>query len=98
MIRSFRNKSLERFWWHGETWNIDPRLVERLRRQLTMLDAATSPGGMDLPGWQLRRLSRDRGRYAVAIDDKWRLTFGWSADGPDAVSAYIEEADSGSRA
>ncbi|MEQ1717916.1 MAG: type II toxin-antitoxin system RelE/ParE family toxin, partial [Hyphomicrobium sp.] len=57
MIRSFRSKQLERFWTKGETKRVDSRHVAKLTRQLAMLDAATSPEGMNIPGWRFHRLT-----------------------------------------
>lgn len=92
MIRSFRSKALERFWWKGDPRKVDSRHVEKLRRQLGTLDAATSPEGMSLPGWRFHSLKgRDSGRYSVWVDENWRLTFRWSVDGPDAVDVDYED-------
>ena len=92
MIRSFRSKALERFWWKGETRRVDQRHVAKLRRQLGVLDAANSPDAMSVPGWRFHRLTGDQaGRFAVWVDQNWRLTFGWSDEGPDAVDVDYED-------
>jgi proteic killer suppression protein len=92
MIRSFRSKALERFWWRGDSRRIDTRHVAKLRRQLGVLDAANTPDAMNIPGWRFHRLAGDQaGRFAVWIDQNWRLTFGWSDDGPDAVDVDYED-------
>jgi toxin HigB-1 len=83
MIRSFRSRALERFWWKGDPRRVDPRHVEKIRRQLAVLDQATRPEDMNLPGWRLHALRG--GRWAIWVDQNWRLTFGWSDEGPDAV-------------
>lgn len=92
MIRSFRSKKLERFWWKGDVSRVDSRHVKKIRRQLGTLDAATTPQGMDVPGWRFHRLKgADAGRYAVWVDENWRITFAWSDDGPDAVDVdYLD--------
>ena len=47
---------------------------------------------MNIPGWRFHRLAGDQaGRFAVWIDQNWRLTFGWSDDGPDAVDVDYED-------
>lgn len=92
MIRSFRSKALERFWWNGEASRIVPRHHVKLRRQLAVLDAARSPEGMHVPGWRFHGLAgRQAGRYAVRGDQNWRLTFGWAVEGPDAVDVDYED-------
>jgi proteic killer suppression protein len=86
MIRSFRSKALEKYWWKGDARRLDSRHIEKIRRQLGMLDAATCPEAMDVPGWNFHRLKgKGKGRYAVWVDKNWRLTFAWSDEGPDAV-------------
>lgn len=92
MIRSFRSKALERFWWRGDPRRVDPRHHVKLRRQLAMLDAAVTPEGMNVPGWRWHRLKgSEDGRFAVSVDQNWRLTFVWSAEGPDAVDVDYED-------
>jgi toxin HigB-1 len=92
MILSFRSKALERFWWKGNARRLDSRHVDKIRRQLGTLDAATSPEGMNLAGWQFHRLKgADAGRFAVRVDENFRLTFAWSATGPDAVDVDYED-------
>lgn len=92
MIKNFRSKALERFWWKGEIRRIDPRHVAKLRRQLGALDAAKSPEAMNVSGWRFHRLSgMQSGRFAVWVDQNWRLTFGWSDEGPDAVDGDYED-------
>lgn len=92
MIRSFRSKALERFWWKGEVKRIDARHRARLRRQLGILDAARSPDDMNVAGYRFHALTgADAGRYAVWVDQNWRMTFGWCDDGPDAVVVDYED-------
>lgn len=90
MIASFRSKALERFWWKGDPRRIDPRHVEKIRRQLGVLDYATRPADMNLPGWRFHALQGGR-RWAVWVDQNWRLTFAWSDEGPDAVEVDYED-------
>lgn len=92
MIRSFRSRKLKRFWWDGQPGAVDSRHAAKLRRQLGTLDAATTPQGMDVPGWRFHPLKgKDRGRWAVWVDQNWRLTFAWTAEGPDAVDVDYDD-------
>src|SRR5262249_53720774 len=50
VIRSFRHSGLEGFYRKGSKAGIQPSHVTKLRRQLTLLDAAVSPQDMDVPG------------------------------------------------
>ncbi len=89
---SFRSKALERFWWRNDPRRVDPRHQEKLRRQLAMLDASTGSEGMNVPGWRWHRLKgNEDGRFAVWVDQNWRLTFGWSQNGPGAVDVNYED-------
>ncbi len=89
MIKSFRSKALERFWWKGDQRRLDPRHVEKIRRQLGVLDHATRPADMNLPGWRFHPLRH--GRWSVWVDQNWRLTFAWSEKGPDAIEVDYED-------
>lgn len=90
MIRSFRSKKLQRFWAKGETKQVDSRHVKKLMRQLGTLDASATPDGMNIPGWRFHRLKGEEyDRYAVWVDENWRMTFGWSDEGADAVDVTI---------
>lgn len=84
MIKSFRHKGLERFFREGSKAGIQPKHEKRLRLQLGRLDAARSAAEMNLPGWRWHPLTGDlKGRWAVWVDENWRLTF--SFEGSDAV-------------
>lgn len=84
MIRSFRHKGLERFFLEGTKAGIQAAHAPRLRLQLGRLDAAASPGEMNLPGWRLHSLKGSlKGRWAVSVSGNWRLTFVF--EGEDAV-------------
>lgn len=92
MIQNFRSKALERFWWKGELRRVDARHVTKLRRQLAVLDVAREPVAMNVPGWRFHRLVGEQAdRFAVWVDQNWRLTFGWSREGPDAVDVDYED-------
>ena len=92
MITSFGSKALERFWWKGDARKVDTLHNRKVRVVLTTLDGALSPTDMDLPGFGFHRPTGDQsGRYTVKVDKNWRITFGWSADGPDAIDVDYED-------
>lgn len=81
MIRSFRHKGLERFFRTGSKAGIQPKHASRLRLQLGRLDTATAAEDMDLPGWRFHPLKGQlAGRYAVWIDENWRLIFAFESE------------------
>jgi toxin HigB-1 len=84
MIRSFRHKGVERFFKTGSKAGIQTSHVRRLNEQLTVLNVATRPDHMNVPGWQWHRLTgKLREHWAVSVNGNWRLTF--TFDGEDAV-------------
>lgn len=90
MIRSFSHKGLERFFLTGSKKGIMPAHSARLRSQLARLDSALCPQDMGLPGWRLHPLKGDlRQHWAVWVDKRWRLTFGF--EGTDAVLVNYQD-------
>ena len=57
MIRSFRHKGIERFFLTGSKAGIQPSHATKLNEQLTVLNAATKPSQMNIPGWEFHSLT-----------------------------------------
>lgn len=84
MIRSFRHKGIEKFFRTGSKAGIQSRHAAKLNEQLTVLNIATKPEQMNIPGWQLHALTADlAGHWAVSVNGNWRLTFAFEDE--DAV-------------
>lgn len=84
MIRSFRHKGIERFFLTGSKAGIQPSHAAKLNEQLTVLNAATKPEQMDVPGWQFHALTGSlAAHWAVSVNGNWRITFRF--DGEDAI-------------
>lgn len=76
MIKSFGHKGLEKFFLTGSKAGIQPKHAARLRLQLTVLDNASEPHDMGLPGYNLHELKgQESGIWAVSVNGNWRLTF-----------------------
>jgi len=76
MIRSFRNKGVERFFKSGSRAGIEAAHAPRLARQVSALDAATRPEDMNRPGWDWHPLKGGlSGHWSVSVNGNWRLTF-----------------------
>jgi len=76
MIRSFRNKGVERFFQSGSRAGIHAAHAPRLARQLSALDAATRPEDVNRPGWNWRPLKGGlSGYWSASVNGNWRLTF-----------------------
>jgi len=64
---------------------IQPVHALRLAAMLGRLNVATSPQGMNLPGWGLHPLKgrEFKGHFSVWVSGNWRMTFMF--EGTDAV-------------
>lgn len=90
MIKSFRNKPLQRFFETGKSKGLSVQDDQRVSRILRALEAATRPEDLDLPGYRFHSLiGRDKGRYSVRVTGNWRVTFGWQD--MDAVGVDLED-------
>jgi len=89
MINSFCHKGLEAFFKTSSKAGIRPDHAERLRKQLTALDAAKGPEDMAVPSWKLHSLKGDlAGHYAVTVNANWRLTFRFLPNGDAELVDY----------
>jgi toxin HigB-1 len=90
VIRSFRDKTLERFFATADGGRLSVQNTRRIANILRALDDASRPEDMNLPGFRFHGLGgRNKGRFAVDASGNWRITFGW-ADG-DAVDVDLED-------
>jgi toxin HigB-1 len=89
VIRSFRSKPLRKFAEKGETKKLPVQNHDRIRRILAVLEAATKPEDMDLPGFRFHGLQGKPKRYAVDASGNYRITWGW--DESDAVDVDLED-------
>lgn len=91
MIRSFRDRALERFFFatrNGRRFSVQNR--KRIANILRALDDASRPDDMNLPGFRFHALvGSNKDRYAVNASGNWRITFGWM-DG-DAIDVDLED-------
>jgi toxin HigB-1 len=90
VIRSFRDKALERFFATGDGRRLSMRNTSGIANILRALDDASRPEDMNLPGFRFHGLrGRNKGRFAVDASGNWRITFGW-AEG-DAIEVDRED-------
>jgi proteic killer suppression protein len=76
MIKSFKHKGLEEFFYTGSKKGIKPEQANRLERILDRLNAASEIKDMNYPGAFLHQLSGDKkGFYAVKVSGNWRIFF-----------------------
>ena len=76
MIVSFRHKGLKQMFQNGETRLIAASLRVRAANVLAVLDVASGPSDLGLPGYRLHGLKGDQaGLWSVTISGNWRITF-----------------------
>jgi toxin HigB-1 len=88
MIKSFKHKGLEDFFYTGSKKGIKPEQATRIERILDRLNAASEIKDMNYPGAFLHPLSGDKkGFYAVKVSGNWRIFFQF-VDGDAYVVDY----------
>ncbi|TVQ83440.1 MAG: peptidase [Micavibrio sp.] len=76
MIKSFRNRALKKLYEKGDSSKIKADHVARVEDILFRLDNAVQVADMDLPGWNLHKLSgRLKGFSAVSVSGNFRIWF-----------------------
>jgi len=89
MIKTFNHKGLKQLFENGKSRGVSNDLHKRLIRQMDLLNAATAPQDMNLPGYRLHELKGDRkGTWSVCVSGNWRLTF--TFQGEDAKDVDLE--------
>ena len=82
MIGKIRHKGLRAFYEKGQTKGLHPDWINKIQRILTLLDAASEPAGMDLPGFYLHSLKGDlHGFWAVRVTGNWRIVWRFDENG-----------------
>ncbi len=89
MIKSFKHKGLEKFFYTGNKKGIIPEHSGRLERILDRLNASGDIKDMNYPSSYLHQLKGDKeGQYSVRVSGNWRVFFEF-IDG----DAYIVDYD-----
>lgn len=84
MIKSFKHRGLEKFFHNNDQSRINPEHASKLGRILDRLDASLRPQDMNLPGYNLHKLSgKEKGTWSVWVSGNWRVTFQF--DGTNAI-------------
>ena len=90
MIRSIRHKGLQRLYEDNGPRGVIAEHVVKLRDILARLDAASTAGDMDLPGFRLHPLKGEfKGFWAVTVRANWRVIFRF-ADGDVLDVDYVD--------
>ena len=76
MIKTFKHKGLEDFFYTDSKKGIIPEHANRLGKILDRLNAASDIKDMNYPGSFLHQLrGNKKGQYAVKVSGNWRVFF-----------------------
>ncbi|MDP1682015.1 MAG: type II toxin-antitoxin system RelE/ParE family toxin [Burkholderiales bacterium] len=90
VIKRFRHKGLERLFRKGEAQGIQAQHVSRIIRILDLLDDASAPEQVNIPGLYLHPLKGSRkGEWAMSVSGNWRITFRF--EGEDVTDVTLED-------
>ena len=90
MIKSFRHAGLEKLFKEGSKAGINPAHAGKLTNQMAVLNRATGPSAMNVPGWNLHPLHKElAGHWAVKVNGNWRMTFAFENEHPVLVD-YLD--------
>lgn len=76
VIVSFKHKGLKRLFEQNDRSGLRADLIDKIERILTVLEAASTPQALDLPGYRLHQLKGDwKGCWSVTVRANWRIVF-----------------------
>ena len=76
MIIGFRHRGLKQFFEKGTQRYLNANQIQKIRRILGLLDVATGPQSLNLPGYRLHLLRGDlKGFWSVEVSGNWRIIF-----------------------
>ncbi len=88
MIKSFKHKGLEKYFYTGIKEGITVSHASKIGRILDRLDSAIKVEDMNLPGFRLHKLSgKEQNIWSVVVNANWRITF-YFEDGDAYVVDY----------
>jgi len=90
MIVSFNHKGLKQFYETGNSSKLTPDHIRKISSILALLDVATEPADMKVPGYNLHKLSGNlKDFWSVKVDKNYRIIFRFI--GEDAADVdYID--------
>ncbi|MEQ9111563.1 MAG: type II toxin-antitoxin system RelE/ParE family toxin [Rhodospirillaceae bacterium] len=76
MIQTFRHRGLKRLYERGDRSKVPSTLRDRIEDAMALLDVASSPQDLDLPGFRLHPLKGTlKGFHSITLSGNWRLVF-----------------------
>lgn len=90
MIEGFKHKGLRRFYEDNDRSGVNPEYAEKIKKILSMLDAAETAEEMDVATFRFHALAGNRkGTYSVTVRANWRITFRF--EGGNALDVNFED-------
>jgi len=87
MIKKICTKGLKKLYRDGDSSGVKQDHVEDLEEILFLLDTATSPKQLDLPGMDFHPLKGQKaGFFSVHVNGAWCVVFTFDGDDADQVS------------
>ena len=87
MIQSFADRGTAELFYSGYSRRFGPISRVALRKLIQMNQAYTLRDLAVPPGNRLELLRGDRaGFHSIRINDRWRIVFRWTNDGPEQVA------------
>jgi toxin HigB-1 len=79
MLGSFRKdqKPLKRLFQTGRSAKVSPSLHQRCVDVLDTLRGAQNISDLNLPGYKLHQLRGAKQRWAIRVNESWRIIFDW---------------------
>ena len=76
MIKSWQHKGLKQFYLTGNVAGVKIEHTKRLKLILQLLNSASSPDELNLPGLGFHKLIGDlKGFFSVTVKKNWRIIF-----------------------
>ena len=84
MIKSWKHKGLRVFFEQGDISGIQAKHRVKLKIILQLLDAASRPEDLNLPGLRFHALKGNyKGYFSISVNANWRIIYAF--DGVDAI-------------
>ena len=88
MIIGFKHWGLKRLYERGDKGQVGAEMLQKVENILAVLNRASRPDDMDLPGFRLHPLKGDlKGHWAVTVRANWRIVFRF--EGADATDVDL---------
>ncbi len=90
MIKSFKNKKLEKFFTKGYLSGINPQHVVKLSKILTAINEANQVKDLNRSSFRLHKLKGNmKTLYSITVNANWRITFEF-INGDAYILDYID--------